>query len=113
MRKAGTLERLKALRRELVDSKIAEHHGAIVKATGGGGGRQRGRRFTITQASSMSALTGIMSSARSVASSGVQPMARRTAPTICGNRSRADSAIAERPACGAPGPEMAPLPGSQ
>ena len=28
----GTLERLKALRRELVDPKIAEHHGRIVKA---------------------------------------------------------------------------------
>jgi hypothetical protein len=27
----GTLERLKALRRELVDPKIAEHHGRIVK----------------------------------------------------------------------------------
>ena len=32
----GTLERLKALRRELVDPKIAEHHGRIVKATSGG-----------------------------------------------------------------------------
>src|SRR5438128_1230682 len=32
----GTLERLKALRRELVDSKIAEHHGRIVKTTGDG-----------------------------------------------------------------------------
>jgi adenylate cyclase len=30
----GTLERLKALRRELVDPKIAEHHGRIVKTTG-------------------------------------------------------------------------------
>ena len=28
----GTLERLKALRRELLDPKIAEHHGRIVKA---------------------------------------------------------------------------------
>ena len=32
----GTLERLKALRRELVDPKIAEHRGRIVKATGDG-----------------------------------------------------------------------------
>jgi adenylate cyclase len=32
----GTLERLKALRRELVDPKIAEHHGRIVKITGDG-----------------------------------------------------------------------------
>jgi TolB-like protein/class 3 adenylate cyclase len=32
----GTLERLKALRRELVDPKIAEHHGRIVKTTGEG-----------------------------------------------------------------------------
>jgi adenylate cyclase len=32
----GTLERLKALRRELVDSKIAEHKGRIVKTTGDG-----------------------------------------------------------------------------
>jgi adenylate cyclase len=32
----GTLERLKALRRELVDRKIAEHHGRIVKTTGDG-----------------------------------------------------------------------------
>ncbi|HMD64174.1 MAG TPA: adenylate/guanylate cyclase domain-containing protein [Stellaceae bacterium] len=32
----GTLERLKALRRELVDAKIAEHHGRIVKTTGDG-----------------------------------------------------------------------------
>ena len=31
-----TLERLKALRRELVDPKIAEHHGRIVKTTGDG-----------------------------------------------------------------------------
>jgi hypothetical protein len=50
----GTLERLKALRRELVDPKIAEHHGRIVKTTGDGSldcavveialqwGRQRG-----------------------------------------------------------------------
>src|ERR1700758_3705512 len=30
----GTLERLKAVRRELVDPKIAEHHGRIVKSTG-------------------------------------------------------------------------------
>jgi hypothetical protein len=29
----GTLERLKALRRELLDPKIAEHHGRIVKTT--------------------------------------------------------------------------------
>jgi TolB-like protein/class 3 adenylate cyclase len=32
----GTLERLKALRRELVDPKIAKHHGRIVKTTGDG-----------------------------------------------------------------------------
>jgi TolB-like protein len=31
-----TLERLKALRRELIDPKIAEHHGRIVKTTGDG-----------------------------------------------------------------------------
>src|SRR5438552_12326269 len=29
----GTLERLKALRRELLDPQIAEHHGRIVKTT--------------------------------------------------------------------------------
>jgi TolB-like protein/class 3 adenylate cyclase len=32
----GTLERLKALRRELIDPKIAEHKGRIVKTTGDG-----------------------------------------------------------------------------
>jgi TolB-like protein/class 3 adenylate cyclase len=32
----GTLERLKALRRELLDPTIAEHHGRIVKTTGDG-----------------------------------------------------------------------------
>ena len=32
----GMLERLKALRRELLDPKIAEHHGRIVKTTGDG-----------------------------------------------------------------------------
>src|SRR5213080_185632 len=32
----GTLDRLKAHRRELVDPKIAEHHGRIVKTTGDG-----------------------------------------------------------------------------
>jgi TolB-like protein len=32
----GTLERVKSLRRELVDPKIAEHHGRIVKTTGDG-----------------------------------------------------------------------------
>jgi adenylate cyclase len=32
----GTLDRLKALRREVVDPKIAEHHGRIVKTTGDG-----------------------------------------------------------------------------
>src|SRR5215472_1115327 len=32
----GTLERLKALRRELVDPKIAEHKGRIVKTMGDG-----------------------------------------------------------------------------
>ena len=33
----GTLKGPKALRRELADPKIAEHHGGIVKTTGGGG----------------------------------------------------------------------------
>src|SRR5215469_10575230 len=32
----GTLERLEALRREVVDPKIAEHKGRIVKTTGDG-----------------------------------------------------------------------------
>src|SRR5207237_8893052 len=32
----GTLERLKALRHELLDPKITEHHGRIVKTTGDG-----------------------------------------------------------------------------
>src|SRR5215471_12034924 len=32
----GTLERLKGLRRELLDPKIAEHRGRIVKTTGDG-----------------------------------------------------------------------------
>jgi adenylate cyclase len=32
----GTLERLKALRRDLLDPKITEHHGRIVKTTGDG-----------------------------------------------------------------------------
>ncbi len=32
----GTLERLKSLHRELLDPKIAEHHGRIVKTTGDG-----------------------------------------------------------------------------
>src|SRR6202045_1706886 len=32
----GTLSRLKALRAELIDPKIAEHHGRIVKTTGDG-----------------------------------------------------------------------------
>ena len=32
----GTLERLKAMRRELLDPKIAEHQGRIVKTTGDG-----------------------------------------------------------------------------
>jgi adenylate cyclase len=32
----GTLERLKVLRRELLDPQIAEHHGRIVKTTGDG-----------------------------------------------------------------------------
>lgn len=32
----GTLERLKAVRRELIDPKIAEHKGRIVKTTGVG-----------------------------------------------------------------------------
>ena len=33
---AGTLARLKALRRELIDPEIAEHKGRIVKTTGDG-----------------------------------------------------------------------------
>ena len=41
----GTLERLKALRRELLDPKIGEHHGRIVKTTGAGD-RGRGDRLT-------------------------------------------------------------------
>src|SRR5215472_3775153 len=32
----GTLERLKTLRRELLDPKIAEHHGRLVKTIGDG-----------------------------------------------------------------------------
>ena len=32
----GTLKRLKAARRQLIDPKIAEHHGRIVKTTGDG-----------------------------------------------------------------------------
>jgi adenylate cyclase len=32
----GTLAALKTIRRELVDPKIAEHHGRIVKTTGDG-----------------------------------------------------------------------------
>src|SRR4029077_1530770 len=32
----GTLERLKALRRDLLDPKITDHHGRIVKTTGDG-----------------------------------------------------------------------------
>jgi adenylate cyclase len=32
----GTLERLKALRRDLLDPKIAEHRGRLVKTTGDG-----------------------------------------------------------------------------
>ena len=36
MGEEGTLERLKALRRELLDPKIAEHRGRIVKTTGDG-----------------------------------------------------------------------------
>jgi adenylate cyclase len=32
----GTLERLKALRHELLDPKIAERHGRIIKTTGDG-----------------------------------------------------------------------------
>src|SRR5262245_11617098 len=33
---SGTLERLKVLRRELLDPKIAEHRGRLVKTTGDG-----------------------------------------------------------------------------
>jgi adenylate cyclase len=32
----GTIERLKELRRELIDPNIAQHHGRIVKTTGDG-----------------------------------------------------------------------------
>src|SRR5437762_8956676 len=32
----GTLKRLKVIRAELIDPKIAEHHGRIVKTTGDG-----------------------------------------------------------------------------
>jgi len=32
----GTLDRLKAIRAELIDPKITEHHGRIVKTTGDG-----------------------------------------------------------------------------
>src|SRR5439155_22952716 len=32
----GTLERLKGVRRQLIDPKIAQHHGRIVKTTGDG-----------------------------------------------------------------------------
>src|ERR1700726_4021615 len=32
----GTLSRLKAHRRELIDPKVAEHHGRVVKTTGDG-----------------------------------------------------------------------------
>ena len=32
----GTLERLKAIRRDIVDPNISEHHGRIVKTTGDG-----------------------------------------------------------------------------
>jgi adenylate cyclase len=32
----GALEHLRALRRELIDPRIAEHHGRIVKTTGDG-----------------------------------------------------------------------------
>ena len=32
----GTIERLKDLRRELIDPNIAQHHGRIVKTTGDG-----------------------------------------------------------------------------
>jgi adenylate cyclase len=39
----GTLERLKALRRELLDPKVAEHHGRIVKTTG----RELGVRYVL------------------------------------------------------------------
>src|SRR5438445_92578 len=37
----GTLERLKALRRELLDPKIAEHHGRVVKTTSAGAAAPR------------------------------------------------------------------------
>ncbi len=37
---AGTIDRLKTLRRELLDPKTAEHNGSIVKTTGDGGRRR-------------------------------------------------------------------------
>jgi adenylate cyclase len=48
----GTLERLKALRRELLDPTIAEHHGRIVKTTGDGlaGGKSWLKSLTMDQA---------------------------------------------------------------
>ncbi len=46
---SGTLTRLKALREELIDPKIATHRGRIVKTMGGHAGRirQRDRRGAI------------------------------------------------------------------
>ena len=46
----GTLARLKVLRRDLLDPKIEEHRGRIVKTTGDGllaGVRERGRRAAL------------------------------------------------------------------
>ena len=60
----GTLERLKGLRRDLIDPKIAEHKGRLVKTTGDGvlvewapvcsrprGRRESGRRVLAGQCS--------------------------------------------------------------
>ena len=43
----GTLSRLKVLRAEVIDPKIAEHHGRIVKTTGDGLLAQRRRRLAL------------------------------------------------------------------
>ena len=94
----GTLERLKALRRELLDPKIAEHQGRIVKTTGDGllvefasvvdavrcarrgaarDGRAQCRRTPPTTASSSaSASTSATSSSRTATSLATASMSR-------------------------------------
>ena len=37
----GTLARIRALRRDVIEPKVQEHHGRIVKTTGDGFGRVR------------------------------------------------------------------------